>query len=40
MQNFAKIFDIDHLGLELGGKAVSAVGPDGQTISTFSGRRS
>ena len=32
MQTFAKIFDIDHLGLELGGKAVSAVGPDGQTI--------
>ena len=32
MQNFARIFDIDHLGLELGGKAVSAVGSDGQTI--------
>ncbi len=32
MQDFTKIFDIDHLGLALGGKAVAAVAPDGKTV--------
>lgn len=33
MQEFAKIFDIDQLGLDLGGQTVSVTGPDGGPVN-------